>query len=265
MTDGKGRLIIPAGVDTSGVVHPFSQAADESLNVTIKNTNIMETPHALLDGSIDLDTVTAGPQRGDLVVGNSTPKWDRLPIQASGKILSSNGNDPTYQTLTALFNQGMAGTSFPGSPSVNDVFYRTDLGMFCFWNGTNWLTISEHGHVVPPITRTTSGVTNPIPLRSDYAPYFTRLVVRTNVASPNDGTNYWTVTVSGYNLSEGANSAMYSFDTSADVVATFINREAAASPAIPTNKSWFIAYGATHNSPGSLYITITFFYRLVIA
>ena len=33
-----------------------------------------------------------------------------------------------------------SGTSFPVSPSERDWFYRTDLNMFYYYNGTDWVT-----------------------------------------------------------------------------------------------------------------------------
>jgi len=33
-----------------------------------------------------------------------------------------------------------SGTSFPGSPANNDLFYRTDLDLLFFYDGTRWLT-----------------------------------------------------------------------------------------------------------------------------
>lgn len=40
-----------------------------------------------------------------------------------------------YQTLTVGY-----GTTFPVSPNAGDRFFRTDLGMEFFWNGTYWLS-----------------------------------------------------------------------------------------------------------------------------
>jgi hypothetical protein len=41
-------------------------------------------------------------------------------------------------TVGGAMRQG--GTSFPGSPADNDLFYRTDLDMLFFYNGTRWLS-----------------------------------------------------------------------------------------------------------------------------
>jgi hypothetical protein len=35
--------------------------------------------------------------QGDLVIGNATPNWDRLPIGGVGEVLTSDGTDPSWQ------------------------------------------------------------------------------------------------------------------------------------------------------------------------
>lgn len=55
------------------------------------------TPNALLDGSAHSDTVAQAVTRGSLVYGNSTPKWDELVIGGAGKVLRSDGTDPSWQ------------------------------------------------------------------------------------------------------------------------------------------------------------------------
>ena len=45
------------------------------------------------------DTLTASAVRGDLVIGNSTPAWSRLAIGASGRVLRSDGTDPSWAVL----------------------------------------------------------------------------------------------------------------------------------------------------------------------
>lgn len=63
-------------------------------------------PHNLLS-TTHPDTLAASPPtRGDLIVANSTPRWARFAIGASGTVLRSNGTDPAWSTdgsgLTAL-------------------------------------------------------------------------------------------------------------------------------------------------------------------
>ncbi len=55
----------------------------QSLSVTLSGG------HALLDGAQDTDTLAAAPVRGALIVGNSTPKWARLPIGPTNQVLTA--------------------------------------------------------------------------------------------------------------------------------------------------------------------------------
>lgn len=56
--------------------------------------------HALLSATHS-DTLAATVVRGDLIVGNATPKWARLALGASGKYLRTNGTDASWQALSA--------------------------------------------------------------------------------------------------------------------------------------------------------------------
>ena len=58
------------------------------------------TPHALLDASVDNDTVASAPVRGGLILANSTPKWGQLALGGTGTIPRSNGSDLAYSTVT---------------------------------------------------------------------------------------------------------------------------------------------------------------------
>jgi len=53
--------------------------------------------NALLDGSVHTDTLAGTVVRGDLIIGNSTPKWARVALGASGKVVRSNGTDASWQ------------------------------------------------------------------------------------------------------------------------------------------------------------------------
>jgi len=47
------------------------------------------------------DTETDTVVQGDLIVGGSTPTWERLALGASGTFLKSDGSDPSWATLQA--------------------------------------------------------------------------------------------------------------------------------------------------------------------
>ena len=56
--------------------------------------------HALLSASHS-DTLAGSVARGDLIVGNSTPKWARLAIGSANKFVGSDGTDTSWTTVTA--------------------------------------------------------------------------------------------------------------------------------------------------------------------
>lgn len=56
-------------------------------------------PHALLSASHN-DSVTHAVVRGDLVVGNSTPAWERLPKGTNGSLLTCNATDTAWSVQT---------------------------------------------------------------------------------------------------------------------------------------------------------------------
>lgn len=67
--------------------------------------------NALLDGANHTDTLAGAVVRGDLIIGNSTPKWARLGVGAANSVLTANGNDPAWSTtptVAALTTTGAA-------------------------------------------------------------------------------------------------------------------------------------------------------------
>lgn len=54
--------------------------------------------HALLGSTEHNDTLTGSVARGDVIVGNSTPKWARVAKGSSGQVLTSDGTDVAWAT-----------------------------------------------------------------------------------------------------------------------------------------------------------------------
>ena len=165
-----------------------------------------------------------------------------------------------------------SGTSFPGSPTTNYLFYRTDLGLVCYYDGTRWLTTTEY------TAENFSGNTNSTlfdfaasdsfsflwRFRTQYAPYFTRVAVTTRVATTNNGTNFWTIGFDCYNLSFGAGTTIYTFTTAADTVNAYTDHEGAPSTPNPSNNTHLALSVQKTLTPGTLRVLFRAFYRLII-
>lgn len=71
---------------------------------------------------------------GDLAVGSGANTAARLAKGAAGANLS------TYNGAVAW----NGGTAFPATPATGDRYWRSDLGMEFFYNGTRWLSTVLH-------------------------------------------------------------------------------------------------------------------------
>lgn len=77
-----------------------SAIAQAHSNLTgITENDHHDRAHAILDSDDHSDSVTDAVTRGSIIVGNSTPKWDELPIGAANKLLTSDGTDATWGDL----------------------------------------------------------------------------------------------------------------------------------------------------------------------
>ena len=70
--------------------------------------------HALLDATVNSDTVAQAPTRGSIIYGNATPAWDELVIGAADTFLGSDGTDASYRTAAQVLASisGEAGAAF---------------------------------------------------------------------------------------------------------------------------------------------------------
>jgi hypothetical protein len=82
---------------------------------------LIVAPNALLDGSVHSDTAAQVVARGALVIGNSTPKWDRLPIGAASTLLRSDGLDPSWGKVDLL--SGFHGDALAAAVQAGDLIF----------------------------------------------------------------------------------------------------------------------------------------------
>jgi hypothetical protein len=125
----------------------------------------------ILDGVNNTDTLAGTVVRGDLIVGNSTPKWARFALGANGTVLFSDGTDPSWTSIASLIDQPRTWTTlqkFPddkfqiiGSVTASKIaqFEADSLPI-----GTNIFTFPNYGTGILPAppnygTASTNGVT----------------------------------------------------------------------------------------------------------
>jgi hypothetical protein len=160
-----------------------------------------------------------------------------------------------------------SGTSFPGSPSSGDTFYRTDLNVWARYDGTRWLgeenPIPMHNYLgSPPFSSTIEVLATSI--RSDRALYLTRFAASFYCGGGVDGSNYWDVKLRRYTAGAGSVDTMCSIRTTgqgwdkvAADVTSFSNN--------PLNTTDIVlqVYIEKTGSPNAIYLQAATFGRLV--
>lgn len=117
---------------------------------------------------------------------------------------------------TALYIGGVQvlgqGTSFPGSPSTSQRFFRTDRGLEYYYNGTRWLTTQRiilpltynpNGANFSPLSATASAVLAGNAPDDTMALYVEKLLMRAQVNTTLDATNNWTLELFRQNSAVG--------------------------------------------------------------
>lgn len=158
------------------------------------------------------------------------------------------------------------GTSFPGSPTTNQKFYRTDLNWLCFYDGTRWLTCQEFAQDFPA-PGAGSSVTAAIArnaVRKDYYQYFTKAAITSRIlGATNNGSNYWTFSIDLLSVTGGVTS-IASANTSADTANQQTNRTIIVN--YESTSSFFSAETVVTKvgSPSNILLMATLYYRLIV-
>lgn len=85
-----------------------------------------------------------------------------------------------------------AGTSFPGSPALNDRFFRTDLGEEYQWDGSRWLGEIMASHMVSVSNVAVNSNTDYLLMLAETV-RIVRWRINTLTLTTNNGSNYWTI------------------------------------------------------------------------
>lgn len=143
-------------------------------------------------------------------------------------------------------------------------FYRSDLGIWCYYAG-DWLTM-ERDYVEITATGISANNTSSQRRISDtYAAWIDEIALTTNVATTNDGSNYWTVAVVSANATFGSTTTVHTIDTSGDSASTATAHDSTSPDTQnPAN------YGAIYwtltktSSPGNINVHLGVYVRYII-
>jgi len=65
---------------------------DQTAGESFKTFDAIDHAHPILDGDVHSDSVADGVTEGSIIVGNATPKWDKLAVGADGEVLTAQAD-----------------------------------------------------------------------------------------------------------------------------------------------------------------------------
>lgn len=162
------------------------------------------------------------------------------------------------------------GTAFPASPTVNQRFFRTDLGLDCYYDGTRWLTVglTTHGFVVTntlmPISASVNDNLQAVVDNGASGIWLERIVVNTYVSTTNNASNYWTVQPERYDTSGTVTSVGSAISSASRSANTPYQDVISVGAALATTNIVLRLNAAKVLSPGVLHYRGAIVYRLIV-
>jgi hypothetical protein len=125
--------------------------------------------HALLDGTVDNDTLAAAPARGAVIVGNATPKWARVTVGGAKTVLRSDGTDTAFTQLQASDLSDVASGTF--TPTLYNVANLDASTAFTcqYLRVGSMVTVSGKVDIDPTTTLTLTQLGMSLPIASNFA------------------------------------------------------------------------------------------------
>lgn len=151
---------------------------------------------------------TLADAAGDILVASAADTWAKLAKGAAGGALS-------------IINAAVAwnsGTSNPGSAVTGDRYWRTDLGLEIYYDGTRWLTVQEYTTDAWTVgLAATAQVGGHGFLVGGRDIWLLNVTGQAAVITTNNGTNFWTIAAYSNNAGGalGGNTSLGSASTAA--------------------------------------------------
>jgi hypothetical protein len=207
-------------------------------------------------GNVATDTIWDAA--GDLAVGSGADTAARLAIGNAGAVLARINGAVAWN----------AGTSFP-SAATGDRYFRTDLGLEFYYDGTRWVTTQLFRDYIGNVAISATGTqTYRIPTWAtdqSFTLWVDAFLAATNVATTSDGSNKYVITLRKLDTANSP-TTIGTIDTGSDTHDVWTPHRNAIGAALDPATSPALRIDATKTgSPGSCTFAGAWTYRLVHA
>lgn len=211
---------------------------------------------AYVDGAWVEDILSGG---GGIAALDDIPDVD-VPTPSDGDVLTFDSGSGDWIASPAAGGIS-SGTSFPGSPSSGDLFFRTDRNIVYFYNGTNWLSTFllsiDMIHAGSSITANTNFFIN-VPYRGTYSIWLERL----DCAMLRSGAGEFDIVLTWQN-SANSPTTITTLDGAGDTSATWVNHSATIDSVLDSNARAFVLSVNEISGTSNVFASASLFYRLV--
>lgn len=259
-------VVLGAGTVDSKVVAGVSTDGTSALNLGVAGSSVGKVVLA----NATSGTITMQPPTGALgtVTVTVPAATDTLVNLAGTQTLTNKSIVATQLTGTVANAQLQKGTSFPGSPSSGDQYFRTDLGLDCYYDGTRWLTKTEYQipfYTIGDMPATATGTKfNGVADNSQAGMYLTRMVNTIFVNPSNDSTHYWTVQVQWNTAGAVPTNIGSAISTQGLSASSFLETNTTINAALSTTAKSFSIVATKVSTAGTAYIFTLLWYRLIV-
>ena len=163
------------------------------------------------------------------------------------------------------------GTVNPGSPTLNQKFYRTDLNLLIYYDGTRWLSVNryerasdgnDYGDPLLEATATSGLAVGRWAMHYSDGIYLERIEIMTFSIAPS-GSNKWSFQMSARTASNAATNIGSAVGTSADTDSTWIDHGQTINSVI-SSSTFQMQLAATRTGAGVTYCLARLVFRLIV-
>lgn len=159
-TDEFGAISTPYHSDLLGVtsdqhhaqVHGIASSDHTASGLTAGNVLQASASNAFSFAQLShasLSSVSANQHHSQVHSISGSDHTGTLTHAALGSVTANQHHNQAHAFTGSDHTGFSSGTSFPGSPSTDDMCRRTDLDLWFFYDGTRWLSMELFSHQVP--------------------------------------------------------------------------------------------------------------------